>query len=227
MHKITLGCQQNISMLLFICAALLFLSAPVYGGSAVADEIISLELTNQPLGEVLEEITAATGYLFIFDESWDDFPVSASFKNEPLHRGLKRILRKLNNAVIYNSDRTIKILIYDEAGSSANHENPSIGSRSSDSPAYQLPVTGIKPSPPSARREYRDDTDVADENTPEDDDEPTAAEPDEAEAAAGEQNENSAKEAEEEIAAEEEPQQGEETAGENEARPPEPPSSGS
>ncbi|MGD9301092.1 MAG: hypothetical protein PVI13_05925, partial [Desulfobacterales bacterium] len=209
------------------CAALSFLSAPVYGGSAVADEIISLELTNQPLGEVLEEITAATGYRFIFDESWDDFPVSASIKNEPLHRGLKRILRKLNNAVIYNSDRTIKIVIYDETGPSANHENPSIGSRSSDSPAYQFPVTGIKPSPPSARREYRDAIDVADENTPEDDDEPTAAEPDEAEAAAGEQNENSVQEAEEETAAKEEPQQGEETAGENQARPPEPSSSGS
>jgi hypothetical protein len=95
-----------------------------FGEKSVADEIISLDVTDQPLGEVLEKISDAAGCQFSIDASWEGYPITASFKNEPLYRVLKRIFRDLNNAVIYKSDRTIKIIIYDESapsGKKAGH----------------------------------------------------------------------------------------------------------
>ena len=101
-----------------------FIPATAGGEKSVADEIISLDVTDRPLGEVLESISDATGCQFKIDASWEDYPITASFKNEPLYRVLKRIFRDLNNAVIYGSDRKIKIIIYDEgtsAGAKAGH----------------------------------------------------------------------------------------------------------
>ncbi|UCD78045.1 MAG: hypothetical protein JSW26_21940, partial [Desulfobacterales bacterium] len=93
----------------------LLIPAPAFGANSVADEIISLEVKDKPLGEVLENISDAAGCQFSIDASWEDYPITASFKNEPLYRVLKRIFRDFNNAVIYGSDRTIKIIIYDES----------------------------------------------------------------------------------------------------------------
>ncbi|MGD8948257.1 MAG: hypothetical protein PVF14_16650 [Desulfobacterales bacterium] len=89
----------------------------VVGEKSVADEIISLDVRNEPLVEVLEDISIAVNCQFNIDESWQDYPVTAAFYNEPLHRGLKKIFRNVNNAVIYNADRTIKIIIYGEVTS--------------------------------------------------------------------------------------------------------------
>ena len=86
----------------------------VVGEKSVADEIISLDVRNEPLGEVLEDISIAISCKFSIDESWQDYPVTAAFYNEPLYRGLKTIFRNVNNAVIYGADRTIKIIIYGE-----------------------------------------------------------------------------------------------------------------
>ena len=99
------------------CCGLIFPAAAV-GEKSVADEIISLEVADKPLGEVLENISDAAGCQFTIDAGWEDYPVTASFKHEPLYRVLKRIFRDFNNAVIYGSDRRIKIIIYDESSPS-------------------------------------------------------------------------------------------------------------
>jgi hypothetical protein len=101
-----------------ICCLWLFLPLPGNTTDSVADQIVSINVKAQPLGEVLEHISEETGYQFRIDQSWQDFLITASFKNEPLHRGLKKILRQLNNAIIYGSDGTIKIMIYGETLSS-------------------------------------------------------------------------------------------------------------
>ena len=67
---------------------------------------------------MLENISDAAGCQFTIDAGWEDYPVTASFKHEPLYRVLKRIFRDFNNAVIYGSDRRIKIIIYDESSPS-------------------------------------------------------------------------------------------------------------
>ncbi len=110
--------------------------SPARCGNEIADELITLDITKMPLGEVLDEISAETGYRFQLDEGWDSFPVTASIKNEPLHKGLKRILRNLNTAVIYGADQTINIRIYGQADSSSQSAGPSMGNRSNDERAY-------------------------------------------------------------------------------------------
>ena len=91
-----------------------FIPVPAICDTSVADSIISLNVTGRPLGDVLENISVAADCQFSIDESWENYPVTAFFDNEPLYRGLNLILRNINNAVIYGADRTIKIIIYDE-----------------------------------------------------------------------------------------------------------------
>ena len=102
----------------------------VIGEKSVADEIISLDVKNEPLGEVLEDISIAASCQFSIDESWEDYPVTAAFENEPLYRGLKKVLRNVNNAVIFGADRTIKITIYGEVTSSSRNIGPSMTTQS-------------------------------------------------------------------------------------------------
>ena len=73
---------------------------------------ISLNVKNKPLGDVLKNISQDTGYKFKLNDQWSGYPVHASLENMPLHQVLKRILGKLNHAIIYESDKRINIVIY-------------------------------------------------------------------------------------------------------------------
>ena len=106
--------DRVIIFISLICCLSLFMPLLGKASDSIADEILSIDVKAQPLGEVLEDISAELGCRFSIHDSWEDFPITASFKNEPLHRGLKKILRKLNNAVIYGSDGTVRIMIYGE-----------------------------------------------------------------------------------------------------------------
>jgi hypothetical protein len=108
---------RQAALLLFgaACFCALIFPAPACGAKSVGDEIISLDVADKPLGEVLATISEATGYRFKIDAGWENYPITASFKNEPLYRVIKRIFRDFNNAVIYGSDGTIKIIIYEDS----------------------------------------------------------------------------------------------------------------
>ncbi len=110
----------GVACLLFWLVALwgVFIPISAICENSIADEIISLNVTNRPLVEVLEDISIAVDCQFSIDESWEDYPITASFANEPLYKGLKRVFRNINNAIIYGADRTIRIIIYDEAAPS-------------------------------------------------------------------------------------------------------------
>jgi hypothetical protein len=82
--------------------------------TAPGDEPISLNFEERPLGEVLAMITKITGHAFIIDAQWLDMPVSISVKATPLHKVLKYIFTDINNAIIYKSDGSIKIIVYGE-----------------------------------------------------------------------------------------------------------------
>jgi hypothetical protein len=114
-----------------------FIPTPAICDNSVADEIISLDETDRPLGEVLEKISISADCQFSIDESWKDYPITASFDNEPLHRGLKLIFRNMNNAVIYGADRTIRIIIYDEGTPSGRGIGHSVTIKSSQEPIQQ------------------------------------------------------------------------------------------
>ena len=131
--------HSRVACLLFWLAALwgFFIPNPGICDNSVADEIISLNVTDRPLVEVLENISIAAGCQFSIDESWEDYPITALFANEPLHRGLKRVLRNVNNAIIYGADRTIRIIIYDEATPSGKLSGHSVTIKSSQEPILQ------------------------------------------------------------------------------------------
>ena len=128
---------------LIFCYGLL-LPSPADCENSVAEEVISLDIKNQPLGDVLEDISAETGYEFSIDESWANIPVTATIRNQPLHMGLKRILRNFNSAVIYGSDRVIKIKIYDREKSSLHPAGQSAVNRSYQETVCQ-PVVSANP----------------------------------------------------------------------------------
>ena len=143
------------------CGGLLFPASAV-GEKSVADEIISLEVADKPLGEVLENISDAAGCQFTIDASWEDYPITASFKNEPLYRVLKRILRDFNNAVIYGSDRRIKIVIYDENGSSAKKAGYSVAVQPAEAAMSQAQPYGDATAPQPEVQVPEDDSSTED-----------------------------------------------------------------
>jgi type II secretory pathway component GspD/PulD (secretin) len=63
---------------------------------------LSLNLNEEPLGEVLKKISNDTGYKIMIDPVWTGVPVSASFKSLPIDQALQRILSKLNHSLIFN-----------------------------------------------------------------------------------------------------------------------------
>jgi hypothetical protein len=94
-------------------------------GSESQDEPhISLEVKNQRLGDVLKKIALNTGVNFKLNDQWSAYPVNASIENKPLNRGLKLILQRLNHAIIYESDKSIKIVIYGEVDSRKTDSYP-------------------------------------------------------------------------------------------------------
>jgi hypothetical protein len=76
------------------------------------DPLINITAANQPLGEVLDQITGETGYQFNLDPKWENHRVSATLNGIPLERGLKRLLRSLNHSIIWESDNIVTIVVY-------------------------------------------------------------------------------------------------------------------
>ena len=119
-------CRWFSAMIFFgaILGICIFSAADARGATEFRDELISLNLENRPLGEVLDAITEKTGHTFSISEEWLDFPVSVTVSNMPLHRVLKSIFTNLNNAIIYKSDGSIKIMVYAESDSSTTGSAP-------------------------------------------------------------------------------------------------------
>ena len=173
----------------------LFIPIPGICDNSVADEIISLNVTDRPLGEVLENISIAAGCQFSIDESWEDYPITASFDNEPLHRGLKRVFRNINNAVIYGADRTIRIIIYDEATFSGNASGHSVTIKSSQESLLQPQPSFEATAPQPELADPEDSSDAENVDPPPEKTAESASESDEAGAESTEANEEESGEA--------------------------------
>lgn len=118
------GKDMKKSLVFFsaIFCACLMTSVCAAGEPASGDEPISLNVEQKPLGDVLAMITKTTGHAFIIDAQWLDMPVSISVKATPLHKALKAIFSDLSNAIIYQADGKIKILLYGETAQ--NNKGP-------------------------------------------------------------------------------------------------------
>ena len=111
-----LNYKKVLTYTLVFILSLLFLHVGIVqhaiGTESKDEPHISLKVENKRLGDVLKIITLGTGFKFKLNDQWISYPVNASIENLPLHRGLKLILRGLNHTIIYESNKTIKIMVY-------------------------------------------------------------------------------------------------------------------
>ena len=111
-----LNYKKVLTYTLVFILSLLFLHVGIVqhaiGAESKDEPNISLKVENKRLGDVLKIITLDTGFKFKLNDQWISYPVNASIENLPLHRGLKLILRGLNHTIIYESNKTIKIMVY-------------------------------------------------------------------------------------------------------------------
>ncbi|MGA8178482.1 MAG: hypothetical protein WB792_00380 [Desulfobacterales bacterium] len=141
---------QSIAFKIYLFLAFLFLmpsTAALAGNKPhTGDELISLTAKDEPLGDVLNKISMATGCEIDLNQDWRDYLVSVTLEKVPLHKGLKRILKDLNNVIVYVSSKKIKIIIYDKVspdrGSSAP-SNPNERSLISPKRSYHPPAPDI------------------------------------------------------------------------------------
>ena len=103
--------HHRIVLIIPLFFAALFLFLPISSSTAdeidAGEELISLSAKNEPLGDVLYKVSMATGYDISLDNKWQNYRVTASLEKVPLHKGLKRILKNLNSAIIYVSSKKI------------------------------------------------------------------------------------------------------------------------
>lgn len=74
----------------------------------------SLDERCETLQEVLTRISKATGYEIKVYPEGADLPVMMKLKNVTVYEGLKRVLRRLNHAIVINDEeKKISLVIYD------------------------------------------------------------------------------------------------------------------
>jgi len=150
-HYFSVFTHHRISLIILLFLAALSLSLPISSSAAneidAGEELISLTVKNEPLGDVLYKVSMATGYDISLDNKWQNYRVTASLEKVPLHKGLKRILKNLNSAIIYVSSKKIKIIIYDKTASEGASLAPS-----TDQSFERTPVSQRRPNRPSEHR---------------------------------------------------------------------------
>lgn len=142
-HGLSVFTRQHIALIIFLFLAMLSLMFPISSAAgnetSLGDELISLTVKDEPLGDVLYKVSRATGYDISVDNQWQNYRVSASLEEVPLHKALKRILRNLNSAIIYVSSKKIKIIIYDKSASEGASYAPSAEKPLDRAPVSQHP----------------------------------------------------------------------------------------
>lgn len=156
-------------MLLFLTTEGNFINQ-VRGQELTEEPNISIEIQDQPLGEVLDIISQDTGYTFNVSRQWKDYSVNASIQSMPLNKGLNRILAGLNHVIIYESEKNINILVYGEANL-GERESYSKQSRSSLIKKFQLELVNSPQSLSEKTFEFEDADEDSDETDTAEDDE--------------------------------------------------------
>ena len=146
-HYFNVFAHHHIALiiLLFLATLSLFLSISLSAANETdaGDELISMTVKDEPLGDVLYKVSMATGYDISLDNKWQSHLVTASLEKVSLHKGLKRILRNLNYVIIYGSDQKIKIIIYDKTASERVSTAPSTDKSFTRRPVSNLPTPQI------------------------------------------------------------------------------------
>jgi hypothetical protein len=121
--------HQSFAINVYFFLIIFFFMSPIASSAGnkanLGDELISLTAKDEPLEYVLKKISMATGYEIVLDNDWRGCLVSVTLEKVPLDKGLKRILKDLNNVIVYVSSKKIKIIIYDKVSPEAVSPAPS------------------------------------------------------------------------------------------------------
>ena len=146
-HYFNVFAHHHIALIILLFLATLSLFLPISSWAAnetnAGDELISLTVKDEPLGDVLYKVSMATGYDISLDNKWQNYRVTASLEKVSLHKGLIRILRDLNYVIIYGSDQKIKIIIYDKTASEGVSSTPSTDKSFNRTPVPRLPASQV------------------------------------------------------------------------------------
>jgi hypothetical protein len=163
--------NHRIALIILLFHATLYLFFPISSSVAketgAGEELISLTVKDEPLGDVLYKVSMDTGYDISLDDKWQNYRITASFKEISLHKGLKRILKDLNSAIIYVSNKKIKIIIYgktaSEGASYAPPDERSLDNSPISQPPSYRPLRQRQPLPTSQDIKKEDDYETNEE----------------------------------------------------------------
>ena len=140
-HDFDTAAVRRIALNMFlslVIGSLILPAASTAGDATDTDhEVISLTAKDEPLGDVLKKISMATGYEISLSDEWQHHPITVSLDKVPLDKGLERILRNLNNAIIYSPDHKIQIIVYGISATQSVSPGPATGI-----PLNEVPVHG-------------------------------------------------------------------------------------
>jgi type II secretory pathway component GspD/PulD (secretin) len=171
-HYFSIFANHRIALIILLFHATLYLFLPISSTVAketdAGEELISLTVKDEPLGDVLYKVSMDTGYDISLDDKWQNYRITASFKEISLHKGLKRILKDLNSAIIYVSNKKIKIIIYGKTASEGasytpSDEEPLDKTPVSQHPSYR-PLRQQRPLPTSQDIKKEDDYETDEES---------------------------------------------------------------
>lgn len=105
--------KPRIKHIVFVLLILCVFAWAAYGSDwlKVNGNLISVHADGMALGEVLAAVEDMTGIYFRFDESQGEKKVSLDFEGLPLSEGIKKIIRPLNSAMIYDGMGQLRSVI--------------------------------------------------------------------------------------------------------------------
>jgi hypothetical protein len=115
---------QNIRWaVVLICLGTVVLTGPAITSSAgeatdtEGGPVISLDVKEKPLDEVLEIVSEVSGYEIILEGAWEDLTVSVKLEKATLEETLRRALRNVNHTAVWDeAEKTISLFVFDESG---------------------------------------------------------------------------------------------------------------
>jgi hypothetical protein len=105
--------KPRIKHIVFVLLILCLFAWVAYGSDwlKVNGNLISVHADGMALGEVLAAVEDMTGIYFRFDESQGEKKVSLDFEDLPLSEGIKKIIRPLSSAMIYDGMGKLRSVI--------------------------------------------------------------------------------------------------------------------
>jgi hypothetical protein len=125
---------RSLLFMLMVGSVAGFIESAAWAQTCLTDPRVSLSVKDTPLVDVLTQISRDTDCDIVIDPTWRNFPVTAQFENTPLPVAIKRVLKRLNHAIIYSLQNRVEILIYKSPNQGAQIQPPQPSTSPSSSP---------------------------------------------------------------------------------------------